>query len=98
MVWPILISVSLAPGPYWPAANASPPARTRLVAASPDNVNCFLVIDILLLNLSFTASTLVRPWSPKPLSSSAARGRNDLAKQLPSVAVELLHLHLFDRS
>jgi hypothetical protein len=38
---PSLISASLAPGPYWPAAYASPPARKRLAADSADEVICF---------------------------------------------------------
>src|SRR5215467_9900896 len=35
MVLPILISVSPAPGPYWPAVQANPLTNTRLTADRP---------------------------------------------------------------
>src|SRR6478736_1691616 len=35
---PILISVSLTPGPYWPAAKTSPALRTKHPAARPAQI------------------------------------------------------------
>src|SRR5438067_489988 len=44
MVLPSLISVSLAPGPYWPAARASPPATMRAAPDKPMRTVRFMVM------------------------------------------------------
>jgi hypothetical protein len=46
--------VSLAPGPYWPAAKANPPAR-----AKPAAIKLVIVVRLFVMMSSFTFQVLL---------------------------------------
>src|SRR6476646_966103 len=66
MVLPILISLSLAPGPYWPAAKANSPARARAKIDSPVTVVGFMVIKA-----SIEPVRRCRRRAPEPLRAAS---------------------------